>query len=78
MDNTDSSQRTRELKQVLRDELKERDDVIEYEFVHTEDPGIHVVIKREDATRRYHVTLERHPDGEKRTHWSYLGPDKDN
>jgi hypothetical protein len=77
MDDTDSSERTQELKEILRDELKERDDVKDYEFVHTADPGIHLVLEQEDETRRYHVTLERHPDGEKKTHWNYLGPDKD-
>jgi hypothetical protein len=61
---------------MIRDELRDRDDVKDYEFVQTTDPGIHLVIEQEDETRRYHITLERHPDGEKRTHWSYLGPDK--
>lgn len=69
---SDQSERERQLKEHVRSELRDRDDVTGYEFRSTDDPGVNVVVDG-DERRLYHVTLERRPDGAEETHWSYLG-----
>lgn len=78
MDDTDPSEKTQQLKRMIRAELEARGDVLEYEIIEIGDTGVHVVLEEEDDTRRYHVTLERLPDETVETHWSYMGSDKTN
>lgn len=77
MDESDPSEQMRRLKREVSSELEDRGDVSEFEFRSTDDPGIHVVVEEADEVRRYHVTLEQFPDGTEKTHWSYLGENRE-
>lgn len=77
MDESDLSERERKLKREIAAKLEDRADVSGFEFRSTDDPGIHVVVEEADEVRRYHVTLEHLPDGSEKTHWSYLGENRE-
>jgi hypothetical protein len=77
MDESDPDERTRRLKRILREELDDREGVTDYEITHTDDPGVHLIAEEDDGTSHYHVTLERHPEGNTKTRWNYLGSDRD-
>lgn len=72
MDESDTSDRLRRLKDRVISDLQARDDIGGFEFQPTDDPGVHVMVE-EDEPKLYHVTLEHLPDGTEETHWSYLG-----
>lgn len=76
MRDTDPEEETQQLERMIRAELEDRDDVLEYEITETDEPGVHVAVEGEDETRRYHVTLERFPEEPSDTHWSFLGVDE--
>lgn len=73
MDESDSAERERRLRQLIESELEGREDVSGFTFQSTDDPGVHVVVEEADDSRLYHVTLEHLTDGTEETHWSYLG-----
>ena len=76
MDETDPDERAKELNRLLREELADREDIADYEITHTDDPGVHLITEEADGTSHYHVTLERHPEGNTKTRWNYLGSDR--
>jgi len=77
MDETDPDERAKELNRLLREELEDREDIADYEITHTDDPGVHLITEEADGTSHYHVTLERHPEGNTKTRWNYIGSDRD-
>ncbi|MFQ3318796.1 MAG: hypothetical protein ACI8UR_000601 [Natronomonas sp.] len=76
MTGSERSERLRQLKQMVREELERREDVREFTIREHDVQGILVDATEEDEDRLYHVTLERLPDGTEETHWSYLGTEK--
>lgn len=77
MDDSDRSERERQLRDQIEAQLADRADISGFEFQPTDDPGVHVVVEEADEVRRYHVTLERFPDGTEKAHWSYLGENRE-
>ena len=64
---------TDRLRELVKAELEERDDVEGYEIRDDEVAGLVVTVRQPDETDVYHVTLETRPGGRDDTHWVFLG-----
>lgn len=74
MADTDSpNDDTQRLIDRVLEELDARSDVERVEVRPAEAPGVVATAEGAGGTEHYHVTLERHPDGEANLHWAVLG-----
>ncbi|AUV82341.1 hypothetical protein C2R22_12395 [Salinigranum rubrum] len=62
----------------VREELDARSDVERFEVRPADTPGVVATVEGDGGTEHYHVTLERHPDGETKLHWATLGEEPGN
>lgn len=77
MTGEDQSDRGRDLEELIRAELEQREDVTAFELRDADDGGIVAELEQEGRVETYLITLESRPDGSEETHWIYLGEKHD-